>query len=87
MGFAVLALLFAIITAPKHKGRLLEDVDELFAKFRWRWEYKSYQTIGVGAAVARAEAGEVDHAVKARDEDHGNEDDKNEEQTVSVNLV
>ncbi|WRT70962.1 uncharacterized protein IL334_007961 [Kwoniella shivajii] len=52
-GFAGLALIFAIVAAPELKGRSLEEVDEMFGKFRWGWEYKNYITTGVGATVAQ----------------------------------
>jgi SP family sugar:H+ symporter-like MFS transporter len=86
MGFAGMALIFAIFFAPELKGRSLEEVDEMFQKFRWGWEYKGYKTTGVGAAVAQAEHGELANTKEVAD---GAEvDEKNVTGTqVQVNLV
>ncbi|WWC65502.1 uncharacterized protein I303_108120 [Kwoniella dejecticola CBS 10117] len=68
-GFAGMALLFAIFAAPELKGRSLEEVDEMFSKFRWGWEYKKYVTIGVGATVAQMERAPHVEDTDAKDDD------------------
>ncbi|KAL7421068.1 hypothetical protein Q5752_003952 [Cryptotrichosporon argae] len=88
MGFAGMALIFAIFFAPELKGRSLEEVDELFAKFRWGWEYKGYKTTGVGAAVAQAEQHEnVDAKAGDIHESAVGEDDKTMDAQVRVQSV
>ncbi|WVW79104.1 hypothetical protein I302_101069 [Kwoniella bestiolae CBS 10118] len=85
MGFAAMALLFAIFAAPELKGRSLEEVDELFSKFRWGWEYKGYVTTGVGAAVAQAEHGQQNEG-KANDHVENGDDENEKEVSTRVQV-
>ncbi|KAL1406155.1 hypothetical protein Q8F55_007839 [Vanrija albida] len=58
-GMAVLSLLFAIFVVPELRGRGLEEVDELFERPHWGWQYKHIKTTGMGAQIARIQAGDV----------------------------
>ncbi|WVQ67446.1 uncharacterized protein L199_005646 [Kwoniella botswanensis] len=59
-GAAVIALFFTVFFVAELKGRSLEEMDELLSKFRWGWQYSSFQTIGVGAQMAQVEMAIVD---------------------------
>ncbi|ORY25074.1 general substrate transporter [Naematelia encephala] len=56
-GMAAISLVFAILFVPELKGRGLEEVDELFERRHWGWEYSSIKTSGYGAAIAQLENG------------------------------
>ncbi|KAK0301592.1 hypothetical protein LTR82_018227, partial [Friedmanniomyces endolithicus] len=49
-------MLFGIFIIPELKGRSLEETDELFnANLKWGWQFKTYQTHGIGAQIAALE--------------------------------
>lgn len=50
-----MALLFAIFFVPELTGRSLEEVDELFDANLWAWQFKSYQTSGIGHRITQLE--------------------------------
>lgn len=54
-GDSVLGVLFAIFFVPELKGRSLEEVDELFEAKIHAWEFKNYQTSGIGHRIAQLE--------------------------------
>jgi SP family sugar:H+ symporter-like MFS transporter len=85
MGFAGMALIFAIFFVPELRGRSLEEVDELFSKFRCGWEYTRHETTGVGAAVARVEHGEQVDLCVATEEDR--DDEKNTIANAKVQVL
>ncbi|KAI5477374.1 hypothetical protein MNV49_006440 [Pseudohyphozyma bogoriensis] len=66
-GFSFLVAVWAFFLMPELKGRTLEEIDEIFEAKVPAWRFKSYETHGVQAEMAKIEAegpkttGEVDH--------------------------
>ena len=51
---------------PELSGRSLEEVDELFIRDLWAWQFSKAETHGVGARIANIEAGvDVEKAAEA----------------------
>lgn len=67
-GIAALGLLFAIFIVPELRGRSLEEVDELFERPKWGWQYASIKTSGYGAAITQIQQGNLDEAQAHKDE-------------------
>jgi MFS family permease len=57
MSLAAIAFFFFIFFTPELKGRSLEEVDELFERKLWPWQFSKAQTHGVGARIAAMEGG------------------------------
>ena len=54
-GAALLSFLFGVFFYPELNGRSLEEVDELFEANLWAWQFKKYQTHGVGHRLTELE--------------------------------
>ena len=39
------------------QGRSLEEIDELYQARLWAWQFKTFETTGVGATIAQLEQG------------------------------
>ena len=68
MGLAALSFIFFIFFLPELKGRSLEEVDELFERKLWAWQFSKAQTHGIGARIAAMEAGEASGSESAKGE-------------------
>ncbi|OQU94908.1 hypothetical protein CLAIMM_01191 isoform 2 [Cladophialophora immunda] len=51
-GDSILAVIFAVFFFPELAGRSLEEVDELFEARLWAWQFKFYETSGIGRRIA-----------------------------------
>lgn len=69
MGLAAVAFFFFVGFIPELKGRSLEEVDELFERGLWAWQFKNAETHGVGARIAAMEAGRTVEAEVQPEED------------------
>ena len=70
MVLAILSFFFFVFFLPELKGRSLEEVDELFDRGLWAWQFNKAETYGVGAEIRGLEAGrhaQHDHEVKRED--------------------
>lgn len=51
----VFCALYALLFVPETKGRSLEELDELFDRKLWAWQFSKTQTTGAGSRVAMLE--------------------------------
>ena len=58
MGVCGAALIFVVFFLPELTGRSLEEVDELFDRKLWAWQFAKAETTGIGATIAKLEMGE-----------------------------
>ncbi|KAK5338365.1 hypothetical protein LTR98_006215 [Exophiala xenobiotica] len=66
MGLAALSFIFFILFIPELKGRSLEEVDELFERKLWAWQFSKAQTHGIGNQIAAMEDGSEIESGKAQ---------------------
>ena len=75
MGLSILGFFFFLTQLPELKvrhsldqadiqGRSLEEVDELFEKHLWAWQFRNAETTGIGARIRQVEQGR-DFDIKA----------------------
>ena len=57
MAICIAGLLFIIFFVPEVTGRSLEEVDELFERRLWAWQFEKAETHGVGRTIAELELG------------------------------
>ncbi|WVW86933.1 hypothetical protein I302_108989 [Kwoniella bestiolae CBS 10118] len=57
MGAAIIAFFWSIFFLPELRGRSLEEVDELFERKLWAWQFNKAESRGLGAEIARIEEG------------------------------
>ena len=57
MGICIAGLLFIIFFVPEITGRSLEEVDELFERRLWAWQFEKAETHGIGRTIAELELG------------------------------
>ena len=67
MALSVIAFIYFFFFLPELKGRSLEEVDELFEKRLWAWQFAKAETTGIGARIRQVEEGH-DFDTKGRDE-------------------
>ena len=81
MGLAILSFFFFVFFLPELKGRSLEEVDELFSRGLWAWQFNKAETYGVGAEIRGLEQGHNQYEVKREDTQlEGSQQDVDEDQ-------
>lgn len=84
---AVVSLFYAVFFVPELRGRGLEEVDEMFTKFHWGWQYKRIETHGYGAQIARLAAGDRTAAQEVEAENRKHEMEMEGERDLKVGLT
>ncbi|KAJ9647499.1 hypothetical protein H2204_000128 [Knufia peltigerae] len=65
MGLAALSFFFFVLFMPELKGRSLEEVDELFERKLWAWQFSKAKTYGTGNQVTLIEDNGQELSVEA----------------------
>ena len=57
MGVCLAGLIYIVFFVPEITGRSLEEVDELFDRKLWAWQFANAETHGIGRTIADLELG------------------------------
>ena len=55
---------------PELSGRSLEEVDELFERRLWAWQFAGAETTGAGRRIHELELGRNDPKAQLHEQDH-----------------
>ena len=66
MAICIASLIYVIFFVPEVTGRSLEEVDELFERRLWAWQFAKAETHGIGRTIAELELGRDARIAKAQ---------------------